>query len=199
MKADQVRDDSTDNRRFLVVGLGNPGKRYEGTRHNIGFESLNLVHKRWGAPLPIAKYEGQMVKLNLAGSETILLWPLTFMNESGRSVSQVAGFYKIPLQQILVICDDLSLPLGKLRVRSRGSSGGQKGLQSIIECLSSEEIPRLRIGIDRPPPGWEVPDFVLSRFKTDETELINNALLRAAEAVEVWIREGILQCMNRFN
>jgi PTH1 family peptidyl-tRNA hydrolase len=190
---------SEESKRSLIVGLGNPGSKYQKTRHNIGFECLDELSRRWGNPLPTAKFEGQMVRVNRDGIETILLWPLTFMNESGRSALQVVGFYKIPAERTLVVCDDMSLPLGKLRVRARGSSGGQKGLGDILQRFGSDEVPRLRIGIDRPPPGWEVTNFVLSKFRDDERDKAQQAVQRAADAVEHWLTQGVLSCMNQYN
>ncbi len=187
------------NERFLIVGLGNPGSKYQKTRHNIGFECLDELHGRLGKPLPSSKFEGQLARGTLAGKEVFLLWPLTYMNQSGRSVAPLVGFYKLPVDRILILCDDMSLPLGKLRVRARGSSGGQKGLADILQALGSEDVPRLRIGIDRPPPDWEVTDFVLSRFGKSERETMEAAVKTAADAVEHWLVHGILSCMNRYN
>jgi peptidyl-tRNA hydrolase, PTH1 family len=188
-----------ETKRSLVVGLGNPGAKYQKTRHNIGFECLEELSNRLGNPLPLAKFEGQMVRGKLVGIDTILLWPLTYMNESGRSVAQLVGFYKIPPERILVVCDDMSLPLGKLRIRARGSSGGQKGLADILKSLGTEDVPRLRIGIDRPPPEWEVTDFVLSRFREHERATMSQAIKRAADAVQCWLTDGILTSMNEYN
>ena len=183
----------------LVVGLGNPGEKYSGTRHNIGFQCLDIVLKRMGSPMPLAKFEGQLAKGSLGSVPVMLLWPLTFMNLSGRSVRQVVSFYKIPTNQIMVVCDDLALPIGKLRIRKRGSSGGQKGLGDILQSLGTEEIARLRIGINPPPPGWDAADYVLGRFKADERETINEALEKAANAIADWTTKGVEFCMNQYN
>jgi peptidyl-tRNA hydrolase, PTH1 family len=183
----------------LVVGLGNPGEKYSGTRHNIGFQCLDIVLKRMGNPMPLAKFEGQLAKGSLGSIPVMLLWPLTFMNLSGRSVRQVVSFYKIPTSQIMVVCDDLALPIGKLRIRKRGSSGGQKGLGDILQSLGTEEIARLRIGINPPPPGWDAADYVLGRFKADERETINEALEKAANAIADWTTMGVEFCMNQYN
>jgi PTH1 family peptidyl-tRNA hydrolase len=183
----------------LVVGLGNPGEKYSGTRHNIGFQCLDIVHKRMGSPMPLAKFEGQLVKGSLGSVPVMLLWPLTFMNLSGRSVRQVVSFYKIPSDQIMVVCDDLALPIGKLRIRKRGSSGGQKGLGDILQSLGTEEIARLRIGINPPPPGWDAADYVLGRFKADERETITESLEKAANAIADWTTKGVEFCMNQYN
>ena len=183
----------------LVVGLGNPGDKYRQTRHNIGFDCLSLLHQRMGGPAIQAKFESLLVRGSLAGRDTCLVWPQTFMNCSGRAVSQIARFYKVPTENILVVCDDLSLPLGKLRMRRSGSSGGQKGLDDILKSLGSHDVPRLRIGIDPTPEGWETADYVLSRFSGAEREVVQIALPNATEAVESWLREGIAAAMNRFN
>ncbi len=149
--------------------------------------------------MPLAKFEGQLAKGSLGSVPVMLLWPLTFMNLSGRSVRQVVSFYKIPTNQIMVVCDDLALPIGKLRIRKRGSSGGQKGLGDILQSLGTEEIARLRIGINPPPPGWDAADYVLGRFKADERETVNEALEKAANAIADWTTKGVEFCMNQYN
>jgi PTH1 family peptidyl-tRNA hydrolase len=183
----------------LVVGLGNPGSKYERTRHNVGFDCLNVLHARLGVASVQAKFEGQFRKGRVGHREVCLLWPLTFMNCSGRCVSQFVRFYKIEIQNILVICDDLSLPLGKLRIRKSGSSGGQKGLNDIIQSLGTQEVCRLRIGIDPTPPGWETVDYVLSKFSAAEREIVDDGLARAGEAVVSWLTDGVDVAMNVFN
>lgn len=184
----------------LVVGLGNPGPKYVGTRHNVGFEVLERLAQRASADPPRAKFEGQLSTIKIAGVPAILFWPLTYMNESGRAVAAAAKFYKVdPEADVLVICDDLSLPLGKLRLRARGSSGGQKGLNDILRALASQAIARLRIGIEGPPAGWDAADYVLGRFRKDEREVIDPAIEQAADAVGLWCQLGIDACMNRIN
>lgn len=183
----------------LIVGLGNPGAKYDKTRHNIGFDCLSELHRRIGSTSLSTKFEGQYSKGSLKGCPVILLWPLTYMNASGRSVSQLASFFKIPNDRLLVLCDDLSLPLGKLRVRKQGSSGGQKGLADILTSLGTQEIARLRVGIDPAPSNWDVADFVLSKFSADDRIVIDNAILTACDAVEHWMANGIAACMNQYN
>jgi len=184
----------------LVVGLGNPGSKYSATRHNVGFDVLDVLAKRMVADAPRAKFDGQLTTTKVAAVPTILFWPLTYMNESGRAVAAAARFYKIePESDLLVICDDLSLPLGKLRLRARGSSGGQKGLNDIIRAMGTQEIARLRVGIEPVPAGWDAADYVLSRFRKEEQETIREAVERAADAVELWCQLGIEACMNRIN
>ena len=182
----------------LVVGLGNPGEKYENTRHNIGFDVLNAIARR-SSGSKMAKFEGQLMQTMIGGEAVSLLWPLTMMNLSGRSVGAVVKFYKIALADVLVICDDLALPLGKLRFRSRGSAGGQKGLVDILRVLGQEDVARLRIGIDATPPGWDTADFVLSRFKKDEVVVVDKAVGRAVDGVFDWVSYGVDHCMNRYN
>jgi PTH1 family peptidyl-tRNA hydrolase len=183
----------------LVVGLGNPGRRYEGTRHNIGFIIVGELAKAHGTGAVKTRFQGETVDAEIAGEKVLLLTPSTYMNESGAAVLAARDFYKINLDEIIVVCDDLNLPLAKLRARATGSSGGQKGLEDIIRRLGSDEFARLRVGIGSPPNGWAWPDFVLSKFKKEELPDMELATARACEAVEVWTREGIQICMNRYN
>lgn len=183
----------------LVVGLGNPGRKYEGTRHNVGYAVLAELARRHAVGSPRASFLGEVLEADLDGTRALLLSPTTYMNQSGASVQAAVGFYKSPLDELLVICDDLNLPLGKLRARSKGSAGGQKGLDDIIRRLGSEEFSRLRIGIGSPPVGWEATGYVLGRFTPDERIEIDRAIPRAADAVVDWAREGIEFCMNRYN
>lgn len=183
----------------MVVGLGNPGAKYSGTRHNVGFDCLDALLRRAGNPTTSTKFEGQVCKTKLADTELLLIWPMTFMNASGRCVKQFANFYKIQPVDILVICDDLALPLGKLRIRSEGSSGGQKGLENILQSLGTTAVPRLRLGIEPCPERWEVADYVLSRFREDEKTIMELSVARATDAVCDWASRGIDYCMNQYN
>lgn len=183
----------------LIVGLGNPGRRYEGTRHNVGFAVLAGLARRLGLSRPKSRFQGEVLEGELEGEKVLLLGPLTYMNQSGGSVLAARDFHKLPNEDLLVVCDDLSLPLGKLRFRARGSSGGQKGLADVVRRLGTEEFARLRIGIGAPPEGWDPADFVLARFAADELPVIREATAEAVEAVGVWVREGIEFCMNRYN
>lgn len=185
----------------LVAGLGNPGRRYEGTRHNVGFVAVRELAKGHAAgPMTSGivktRFQGETIDAEIAGEKVLLLTPSTFMNESGASVLAARDFFKLSLEDILVVCDDLNLPLGKLRTRAAGSAGGQKGLEDIIRRLGSEDFARLRIGIGAPPNGWEWRDFVLSKFKSEELPEMELAVARAVEAIGVWTREGIQACMN---
>lgn len=189
----------TDAGIALIVGLGNPGTKYDRTRHNIGFDCLNRLQASMGSPGLQAKFESQFAKGRIGQRDVCLVWPLTFMNCSGRCVSQFARFYKVEIENILVICDDLSLPLGKLRIRKTGSSGGQKGLKDIIQSLGTQDVTRLRIGIDPTPAHWDTADYVLSKFSASERAIVDEGLFRANEAIATWLKEGVDSAMNIFN
>ena len=183
----------------LIVGLGNPGNKYTGTRHNVGFEVLDELARRWSASRPKTRFEAELREAAVAGEKSLLVAPQTYMNLSGRAVQQIVRFYQEPLENVVVVCDDLNLKLGQTRMRASGSAGGQKGLSSIVQMLGSEDVPRLRIGIDRNPPEMDSADYVLSRFRKDELPVIDQAVLRAANGVETWIRDGIDAAMNQIN
>jgi peptidyl-tRNA hydrolase, PTH1 family len=183
----------------LVVGLGNPGRRYQATRHNVGWAVLAELARRFGTPPARTRFHGETVEADLNGQKALLLSPTTFMNLSGVSVQEAKSFYKLPNEDLLVLCDDLNLPVGKLRIRANGSSGGQKGLEDIIQRLGSEEFGRLRVGIGAAPDGWDWADYVLSKFASEELPEIERAVGLAADAVAVWARDGIETCMNQYN
>ncbi len=182
----------------VIVGLGNPGSKYIGTRHNVGFEVIDYLAAAPGCTTYREKFEASVAELK-DGDETILLVkPLTFMNLSGRAVRAILDFYKLPVEQVLIVCDDFNLPLGKLRVRTKGSHGGQNGLRNIQEQLGTDAYSRLRIGVGQPVTG-EAVDFVLSKFKPGERQATEEAIALAAKAALVWVRQGVEACMNRFN
>jgi len=183
----------------LVVGLGNPGRKYEGTRHNVGFQVVAELVRKYGQTKPKQAFQGETVEAQIAGHKALLLCPHTLMNLSGASVLAARDFYKISPEDLLIIGDDLNLPLGKLRLRPSGSSGGQKGLENIIRRLGTDEVPRLRIGIGSPPEGRDAADFVLGRFSKAELPNIEEAVWRAADAVELWARDGMAKSMNQYN
>lgn len=183
----------------LVVGLGNPGRKYEGTRHNVGFEVLAHLVREYGNSPARSAFQGEVSEASVRGHRTLLLAPHTLMNLSGTSVLAARDFYKIENADLLVVCDDFNLPLGRLRVRGKGSAGGQKGLADIIRRLGSEEIARLRVGIGEPPANWDAADFVLSKFTKQERPEIDLAVRLAADAVALWAAEGTAACMNRYN
>ncbi len=183
----------------LVVGLGNPGKKYEGTRHNIGFEALTGIARRVLAGERRTKFDGEWSEATVGGEKVGLLWPLTYMNLSGTAVLAARDFYKIENADVLVICDDLSLPLAKMRFRAKGSAGGQKGLDDILRRLGTDQIPRLRLGIDPTPTGWDAADYVLAKFTRDERVKVDETLGKVAIAVEDWLTQGTAFCMNKYN
>lgn len=183
----------------LIVGLGNPGRKYAATRHNVGYEVLAELARRFAADKPKARFDGELAEVQIEGQRALLLWPLTYMNNSGGCVQPTRDFYKVANEDLLVVCDDVSLPTGKLRLRAKGSSGGQNGLKDIIRRLGSEEFPRLRIGIGSQPPGWELADYVLSKFSKEEEPAVSEAISKAADAATEWIRSGLATAMNKYN
>lgn len=183
----------------LIVGLGNPGRAYDGTRHNVGFDVLSILAERTGSQVRRQRFLGEVAQVTLRGSSALLLWPLTWMNLSGSSVLAARDFYKIDHTNILVICDDFQLALGTIRLRGSGSGGGQNGLADVLARLGSTAIPRLRIGIGPVASGWKTADFVLGKFAPHERPDVEIALERAADAVEEWVALGIDAAMNRFN
>ena len=185
----------------LIVGLGNPGPRYARTRHNIGLRVLDAVATRAGAALAARRFAGRFGAGALAGERVGLLAPETFMNRSGEAVAEALAALPVadPARELLVVLDDVDLPLGRLRLRARGSSGGHNGLADVLERLGSEDVPRLRFGIGRPTEPRDTVDFVLEPFAPGEEELLTLAVARAVEAVECFVAEGIAAAMNRFN
>jgi len=183
----------------LVVGLGNPGRKYEGTRHNVGFVVLDELARRTSASAAKTEADARWSQAQVGGEKTLLVWPQTYMNLSGSCVLRLRDFYKLENQDLLVVCDDFHLPLGRLRVRGGGSAGGQKGLDDIIRCLGTEQFSRLRIGIGPLPDRWDPADFVLGRFAKNEQPELDLAVVRAADAVAGWAGQGIDYCMNTFN
>lgn len=183
----------------LVVGLGNPGRQYVGTRHNIGFDVLAELARRFAAPVDKLKFEALHSEFMLRNEKVLLIAPQTYMNLSGQSVQKFCSFFQIVPSDVIVICDDINLPLGRLRLRQSGSAGGQKGLQNIIQHLGTQEVPRLRIGVDPPPSGRDAKDWVLGTFGKSDIPLVETAVQTAAQAAEVWASEGLAAAMNRFN
>ncbi len=183
----------------VVVGLGNPGAQYAKTRHNIGFRVVGELARRHSAGTPRVDFEAEVAEIHVAGEKILLVSPLTYMNLSGRSVRAAFDFYKLELDDLLIVCDDLNLDCGRLRMRRGGSSGGQKGLGDIIQRLGTEEFARLRIGIGQPPGQMDATNYVLARFRPEEIEAIDLAVVLAADAVEWWIRDGVDLAQNRVN
>jgi peptidyl-tRNA hydrolase, PTH1 family len=183
----------------LVVGLGNPGRKYVGTRHNVGFVVLDELARRAGASTPKTATDAHWSEVQLDSIKTLLVWPQTFMNLSGSCVLRIRDFYKLSNEDLLVVCDDFHLPLGRLRLRGSGSSGGQKGLEDILRRVSTEEIARLRIGVGSPPANFDAADFVLSKFRREEIAEMDLAVQRAADAATDWVVKGLAYAMNQYN
>lgn len=182
----------------LIVGLGNPGPDYAKTRHNAGFQCVARFAERHGLRFSFYRFRAYLAEGTVGGRHVILARPLTYMNESGQAVAPLVRRYAVPLPNLLVVYDDMDLPLGRIRLRARGSSGGHKGLDSIQRHLGTTEVPRLRIGIGRPAYGDPV-DYVLGEWRPDEWVVMDAALDRAVEAIDTFLQEGIVAAMNRFN
>ncbi|MCA9038871.1 MAG: aminoacyl-tRNA hydrolase [Planctomycetaceae bacterium] len=184
----------------LIIGLGNPGKKYESTRHNIGFDVIDELARRSGVDRVQLKFDAELIECQINHQKVMLVKPLTYMNLSGRAIRQIVDFYKLEPDELFVICDDLNLETGRLRLRGKGTSGGQKGLQNIIDQLGGRsDFARLRIGIGRPSGNLSVTDYVLKKFTLREQETIEPAILLAADAVEYWLQTDLISTMNRFN
>ena len=183
----------------LLAGLGNPGRNYEGTRHNVGFDVLEVLARRSGSPARRARFQGETAQVTIRGCQALLLWPLTWMNLSGASVLAARDFYKIDDADILVICDDFQLPTDTIRLRASGSAGGQNGLADVLARLGTNAVPRLRVGIGPVATGWKTADFVLGRFSKSERSTVDASVEWAADAAEEWVALGIEAAMNRYN
>ncbi len=183
----------------LIVGLGNPGSKYRESRHNIGFDVVAELARRHLTARPKAKFNAEVAEVGIASCKCLLISPLTYMNLSGKSVSAAVGFYKTPAENVLVICDDLNLDVGRIRIRARGSAGGQNGIKDIIQRLGTSDFPRLRVGVGRPPPRWDAADYVLGKFGERERAVVDQGIKKAADAVEVWVGGGVQDAMNQFN
>lgn len=189
-----------DNEAWLIVGLGNPGPEYAKTRHNCGFRALDILAQKLGCKVDKGKFEGLYGQTTYEGHKLYLLKPLTYMNLSGRSVLQLSAYFNIPPQRIVVIFDDISLDIGRLRIRSNGSAGGHNGIKSIISQLGSQDFPRVKVGIGaKPNPDFDLADWVLSAFSASEEKSLQAALERAADAALCIVSQGTMEAANRFN
>jgi PTH1 family peptidyl-tRNA hydrolase len=187
-----------DDEVYLIVGLGNPGRRYERTRHNAGFMAVERLAEKLPNGTARSRFQAELLETHDGDERVVLAKPLTFMNDSGRSVSQIARWYKVPRERLLVIYDELDLPFGSIRLRPNGSAGGHNGVTSVIQQLHTQDFARLRIGISRPQSGSTVP-YVLARFSSDEQKALPEIIDRAADAALLWLREGITVAMNEHN
>jgi PTH1 family peptidyl-tRNA hydrolase len=183
----------------LIIGLGNPGKEYANHRHNVGFMVIQRLARAHDIRLDRRHRRVKLGQGTIAGHPSLLVMPLTFMNRSGQAVRPIARRYGIPPEEILVVYDDLDLPLGRLRLRAEGGSGGHKGMQSLIDQLGTRQFPRLRLGIDRPPGRMDPAQYVLTPFRCDQQAMVDDVLDRAVAAVECWLAEGVVAAMNAYN
>ena len=185
---------------WLLVCLGNPGREYEGTRHNIGFMAADELARREGVRINKLRYRALAGEISAGGQRVLVIKPQTYMNLSGEAVKLAGGFYKIPPDHVLVISDDVSLPLGKLRIRTGGSAGGHNGLKSIIQHLGSDQFPRLKVGVGgKPHPDYDLADWVTGKFQGEDKKTIDGAVQRAADAIECFFKDGPQKAMARFN
>ena len=183
----------------VIVGLGNPGPRYRNTRHNIGFDVLEELGRHFGEVPTRNRFNAQIGEVDVDQTRLLLVAPQTFMNNSGQAVGPLLDFYKIDPAHVLVVCDDLNLPLGRLRLREQGSAGGQKGLADILRRLGTLEVARLRIGIGQPPPRFDASNFVLAHFNSQEQLTVNEAVEHAAQGALTWALKGPATAMNQLN
>ena len=185
---------------WLIVGLGNPGKEYEKTRHNVGFRAVDLLAQKLGCKIDRAKFQGLYGQVNYNGGKLLLLKPMTYMNLSGRSVLQLSAYFQVPPQRIIVLFDDISLIPGRLRIRADGSAGGHNGIKSIIAEVGSQDFPRVKIGVGgKTHPEQDLADHVLSAFSASEEKALASALERAADAALCVIDRGVPEAANRYN
>ncbi|HPF19793.1 MAG TPA: aminoacyl-tRNA hydrolase [Syntrophomonas sp.] len=182
----------------IIVGLGNPGKEYKDTRHNIGFMVLEEMASRHSLEKQESRFDAIIGHVKIDGEKVLLVKPLTYMNLSGRSVQPIMHWYKLALEDLMVVYDDMDLPVGSLRIRANGGTGGHKGMNSICERLANKEFARTRVGIGRPDRG-EAYHWVLGKFSQDEKEIMQNAVRHATDALETWVRQGIAAAMNAYN
>lgn len=183
----------------IIIGLGNPTDKYQATRHNIGWDAITRLSDDYRIPLDFKKHKAICGKGYIEGEKVVLAQPVTYMNLSGESVRELVDYYKVPPENIIVIYDDISLEVGQLRIRKKGSAGGHNGIKSIISHLGTDEFPRIKVGVGDKPKGWDLADYVLSRFRDEEQADIREALKDSSEACRMIISSGIEAAMNQYN
>jgi len=184
---------------LVIVGLGNPGENYRFTRHNMGFLVIDLLAEKWRIRLRKTKYKALYGEGTMDGRRVLLVKPQTYMNLSGEAVLALCRWYRVPYSQLMLVYDDIDLPLGKLRVRANGSAGTHNGMRSVIQCLQTQDFARVRVGIGKPPEGWELADFVLSRLTAAEQDTQLSTLQLAADVAACWMQSGIDAAMRLGN
>lgn len=193
------RDNAPGGVGWLIAGLGNPGPKYDLTRHNAGFMVVDALAERFGCDMRRVKFKGLYGKCKIAGEDAVLLKPSTFMNLSGQSVTEAMNFFHIPPERVLLVFDDISLDVGRMRIRLKGSDGGHNGVKNIIYLSGSDRFPRVKIGVGHKPEGWDLANWVLSRFSGDEQKLLDTVAKNAGDAVELILSGQPDKAMNRFN
>ena len=185
---------------LAIVGLGNPGEKYEHTRHNVGYDVISIIAAKLDTPIKKLKFQGTIGETIYKGEKLVLIKPQTYMNLSGLTVQEAMSWYKLEPKDVLILVDDIDLPFGQVRVRAKGGPGTHNGLRHIVQCTGSGDFPRVRVGMGAPPPEWDLADWVLSKFQTEEERRIAyDAYLTAADAALCWAENGIDVAMNRFN
>lgn len=184
---------------FIIAGLGNPGEKYKRTRHNVGFDTIDLLGSRYNISVSKDRHKGLLGEGIINKQKVILVKPQTFMNLSGECISAVVQWYKIELSRLILVYDDVDLPLGSIRLRLEGSAGTHNGMKSVIQHLGTGNFPRVRIGIDKPPKHWDLADYVTHNFESDERKIVDESIVRASNAVVAIISEGIDKAMNEYN
>ena len=185
---------------LAIVGLGNPGEKYEHTRHNVGYDVISIIAAKLDTPIKKLKFQGTVGETIYKGQKLALIKPQTYMNLSGLTVQEALNWYKIEPKDMLLLVDDIDLPFGQVRVRAKGGPGTHNGLRHIVQCTGSGDFPRVRVGMGAPPPQWDLADWVLSKFQTEEERKIAfDAYMLAADAAICWAENGIDTAMNRFN
>lgn len=184
---------------MVIVGLGNPGNKYENTRHNVGFCTIDTLSDKYGIKVNRLKHKALVGEGTIKGVRVVLVKPQTFMNLSGESARDIIEWYKLAMENLIVIYDDVDLPVGTIRIRPGGSSGTHNGMKSVIYQLQSDEFPRIRIGIGRAPEGWDLADYVLSRYTGEDAGILRQSIERAADAAAAIVTDGVAAAMNTYN
>lgn len=184
---------------YVVVGLGNPGSKYKETRHNVGFSVIDILADRYNTKVNKIKFKSLYAETKIGGEKVLLVKPQTYMNLSGETVLEISRFFKVPIEDIIIVLDDIDIDFGTVRVRQKGSAGSHNGMKSIIALLKDDKLPRVKIGVGRPESGRDLADFVLGKFSKDEVIKISEALVKAADAVECFVKEDINSSMNKYN
>lgn len=196
---DKFIKNNVESDMIVIVGLGNMGDKYKNTKHNIGFDVIDLISEKYNIKVDNFKHKGFIGKGEIEGKSVLLVKPQTYMNLSGECVREVVNFYKVPQSNFLVIYDDISLPIGKIRIREKGSHGGQNGVKNIINIMGTNEFPRIKVGIGDKPNGWDLADYVLAKFNKDDLPLALSGMEKAVEGVELFLSSGLTTAMNKLN